>query len=64
MSDERGLRLRVVQAAKRLSELGLNSGRSGNLSVRVDGGFLVTPSGAAYDTMHPDDLVYLTALGE
>lgn len=64
MSDERGLRLRIVQAARRLSELGLNPGRSGNLSVRVDGGFIVTPSGAAYDTMHPDDLVFVTSSGE
>lgn len=64
MSDERGLRLRIVQAARRLSELGLNSGRSGNLSARVDGGFIVTPSGAAYDTLHPDDLVYLTSSGD
>jgi L-fuculose-phosphate aldolase len=64
MIGERGLRLRVVQAARRLSELGLNSGRSGNLSVRVEGGFLVTPSGAAYEAMHPDDLVYLTSTGD
>jgi len=62
--NERGLRLNVVQAARRLSELGLNSGRAGNLSVRVDGGFVVTPSGAAYESMHPDDLVYLTSAGD
>jgi len=62
--NERGLRLNVVQAARRLSELGLNSGRAGNLSVRVDGGFVVTPSGAAYESMHPDDLVYLTSSGD
>ncbi len=64
MIGERGLRLRVVQAARRLSEMGLNPGRSGNLSVRVEGGFLVTPSGAAYDSMHPADLVFLTTTGE
>jgi len=64
MSDERGLRLRIVQASRRLAGLGLNSGRSGNLSVRVDGGFIVTPSGAAYETLHPDDLVYLTSSGD
>jgi len=30
----------------------------------VDGGFVVTPSGAAYESMHPDDLVYLTSAGD
>lgn len=63
MSEERGLRLRLVAAARRLSEAGLNPGRSGNLSARVEGGFVITPSGAAYDRMHPDDLVFLNEDG-
>lgn len=63
MNSDRGLRLRVVEAAKRLSADGMNPGRSGNLSVRVEAGFLVTPSGAAYETLHPDDLVFLIADG-
>ena len=62
--SERGLRLRVVTAARRLSARGMNPGRSGNLSVRVPGGFLITPSGAAYETLHPDDLVFLDEEGE
>lgn len=63
MSEERGLRLRLVAAARRLWETGMNPGRSGNLSARVEGGFVVTPSGAAYDRMHPDDLVFLSEDG-
>jgi L-fuculose-phosphate aldolase len=59
LSSERGLRLRIVATARRLSAAGMNPGRSGNLSARVEGGFVVTPSGAAYDAMHPDDLVFL-----
>jgi L-fuculose-phosphate aldolase len=51
----------MVLAARRLSAEGLNPGMSGNLSVRTDGGFLVTPSGVAYDRMHPDDLVFVGA---
>lgn len=61
---ERGLRLRVVTAARRLSATGMNPGRSGNLSARVPGGFLITPSGAPYETLHPDDLVFLDEEGE
>jgi len=59
VSEERGLRLRLVAAARRLSDSGMNPGRSGNLSVRVEGGFVITPSGAAYERMNPDDLVFL-----
>lgn len=60
---ERGLRLALVLAARRLAATGMNPGRSGNLSARVDDGFLLTPSGAAYETLHPDDLVHLDRNG-
>jgi L-fuculose-phosphate aldolase len=55
--DGRGLRVALVGAARRLSATGMNPGRSGNLSARSESGFLVTPSGAAYESLHPDDLV-------
>ena len=61
--DERGLRLRLAMAARKLSAAGMNPGRSGNLSARVAGGFVITPSGAAYDTLHADDLVFLDEEG-
>jgi L-fuculose-phosphate aldolase len=35
----------------------INQGKSGNLSVRTANGFLVTPSGLAYDGMGPGDIV-------
>jgi L-fuculose-phosphate aldolase len=57
--EDRGLRQRLVAAARRLSDLGLNPGKSGNLSARVDSGFLVTPSGHAYDTLGGDDIVHV-----
>jgi L-fuculose-phosphate aldolase len=56
---QRGARVALVAGARRMSALGLNPGRSGNLSVRVDGGFLVTPSGLAYDRTGPDDVVFV-----
>jgi L-fuculose-phosphate aldolase len=55
--DERAARERLVAAARRLSGLGLNPGRSGNVSERFGAGFLVTPSAMPYDRMRPDDLV-------
>ena len=63
MSEERGIRVRLATAARKLSGMGMNPGRSGNLSARVVGGFVITPSGAPYDTLHPDDLVFLDPEG-
>lgn len=53
------LRDELVATARRMSELGLCPGTSGNASVRLhtDGGFLVTPSGMPYDQLSADDLV-------
>ena len=59
MTGERGLRLRLATLARRFSAQGMNPGRSGNFSARVHSGFVITPSGAPYDTLHPDDLVYI-----
>ena len=57
MTDHADLRQQLVRHANRLQPLGLATGTSGNLSVRVEGGMLITPSGIAYDTLQPDDIV-------
>lgn len=60
-------RMQLVREANRLQPLGLATGSSGNLSVRVDagtaGGMLITPSGIAYDTLRPEDMVALRFTG-
>jgi L-fuculose-phosphate aldolase len=40
-----------------MNELGINRGKSGNVSARIDGGFLVTPSALPYAETAPDDIV-------
>lgn len=60
---ERGARERLVAAARRLSDGGLNPGRSGNVSERSGGGFLVTPSALPCDRMGADDIVFVGADG-
>ncbi len=55
--DHADLRQQLLRHANRLQPLGLATGTSGNLSVRVDGGMLITPSGIAYDTLQPADIV-------
>ena len=51
------LRDELVVTAKRMSELGLTPGMSGNVSVRSPVGLIVTPSGMPYGDMIPDDAV-------
>jgi L-fuculose-phosphate aldolase len=51
------LRDDLVATARRMSELGLAPGTTGNVSVRTTRGFLVTPSGLPYDQLRPDDVV-------
>jgi L-fuculose-phosphate aldolase len=59
--DHADLRAQLVREAQRLQPLGLATGTSGNLSVRIGGGehggMLITPSGIAYDTLQPEDMV-------
>ncbi|HYH17830.1 MAG TPA: class II aldolase/adducin family protein [Azospirillum sp.] len=55
--DTRDLRQAIIDTCLAMNRLGINQGSSGNLSVRVDGGFLVTPSSLAYDRTTPDDIV-------
>lgn len=51
------LRKTLIQTALRMHREGINQGTAGNLSVRVDDHFIITPSGMAYEDMQPDDLV-------
>jgi L-fuculose-phosphate aldolase len=56
MSQLRKALLQTTQAAQKV---GLNRGTSGNLSVRCDGGFLITPSGMSIDEMRTSDMVFM-----
>ena len=58
------LRLELVAVACRMNAVGLNQGTSGNLSVRIPGGLLITPSSLAYEQMQPDDLVAIDLKGQ
>jgi len=57
------LRKALIAGALRIKACGLGRGTSGNLSVRAaengENGFLVTPSGMPYDTLTPDDIVFM-----
>jgi L-fuculose-phosphate aldolase len=50
-------RLAIIDAAVRLEKLGLNKGTAGNISLRWNEGFLITPSGMPPHRLHPEDIV-------
>ena len=53
------LRADIVAACIEMNRRGLNQGVTGNISVRVPEGFLITPSGMDYDEMRPADIVVM-----
>lgn len=54
----------LLNVTRRLSACGLNRGTSGNVSLRVAEGFLVTPSGMEVEAMTPHDMVWMDAKGK
>ncbi|MEP6677671.1 MAG: class II aldolase/adducin family protein [Betaproteobacteria bacterium] len=62
-SDTSALRERAIATAQAMNSRKLNRGKSGNVSARIAGGFVVTPSAMAYDALEPADLVAVMADG-
>ncbi len=50
----RTLRLEIINTCLEMNRIGLNQGASGNVSARVEEGFLITPSGVPYDLLEHD----------
>lgn len=57
------LRDTLIATARRMSELGLTPGTSGNVSVRTSHGLLITPSAIPYSDLVPDDVVDIRSDG-
>ena len=55
------LRKQIIATAQRMNALGINRGKSGNVSARWKTGFLVTPSGLPYEETKPADIVFIDA---
>ena len=62
-TPEQELRQQLVAVARRMNASGINQGTSGNLSARIPGGMLITPSSLPYEQMEPTDLVALDLAG-
>ena len=65
MSDgDASLRTRIIAISQALDAAGLVPNKSGNVSCRSPGGFLITPAGKPYRDLAPGDLAELTVGGE
>ena len=53
------LRQQLIETALAMNASGVNQGASGNLSVRVENGMLITPSGMDYAVLSADDIVWM-----
>jgi len=54
----------LLEASRRMLELGLNRGTSGNASVRNGDSFLVTPSALPVSAMNPESMVCMDYSGQ
>lgn len=57
-------RVDLIETCKKMNAVGLNQGTSGNASIRVDKGLLITPSGLDYDKVSPSDMVKIDYQGK
>lgn len=57
-------RQQVVTAYRELARRGMNAGSSGNVSLRIRTGMLITPSGCSADTLKPEAVVAMSLSGE
>ena len=58
------LRREVIATALKMNALGINQGKSGNVSTRIDGGFLITPTGVPYEETKPEQIVAMHMDGQ
>src|SRR6266852_4649152 len=58
-THDREKRQSIIDACLRMNQLGINQGTSGNISLRHDAGILVTPTSVPYETMQPEQIVFM-----
>lgn len=57
MSPREKVAQEVIDTARQMNILGINQGKSGNVSARTDAGFLITPTGIPYEETSPNQIV-------
>ncbi len=54
----------VLEVARAIGKRGLSPSRSGNVSMRLRDGMMITPSGMTYDEIEAGDMVFVNASGK
>ncbi|MDX8502134.1 L-fuculose-phosphate aldolase [Mesorhizobium sp. VK4C] len=62
--SDRDVRQAIIDACIQMNELGINQGTSGNISCRHGEGMLISPTSTPYDTLQPEDIVFMDWDGE
>ena len=62
-SKEGAKRQSIIEACREMNRLGINQGTSGNISLRHGDGMLITPTSVPYETMRPDQIVFMKLEG-
>jgi len=60
---EENLREEIILIARKMNSCGINQGLSGNISIRLNNGILITPSSISYDDMNISDIFYIDFTG-
>lgn len=63
MNGERELREKMAEHGRSIYERGLTAGSSGNISVRLPDGVLVTPTNSCMGRLDPDEISRLDSVG-
>ena len=62
--SDRDVRQAIIDACIEMNALGINQGTSGNISCRHGEGMLISPTSTPYDTLQPEDIVFMGWDGE
>jgi L-fuculose-phosphate aldolase len=62
-TNDRAKRQSIIEACREMNRLGINQGTSGNISLRHRDGMLITPTSVPYETMHPEQIVFMKLEG-
>ena len=58
-TSEREKRQSIIDACRSMNALDNNQGTSGNISLRHNTGLLITPTSVPYETMQPEEIVFM-----
>jgi L-fuculose-phosphate aldolase len=62
-TSRESLARQVIDSCLAMNAQGINQGSAGNISVRFEDGFLITPSGMAYERLQPGHIVFVDLQG-